>query len=389
VARTATPTAAATPAVETGGFDKFRAFAQLIEAALKERDAQFFIQRARVSELTCSGEQEVPLPCAGKPAGTILTGIPSRAWASDAWALLSPAEYAPWLERYFGAARGDLSDSYGSGSLTLYALAHSQEQGNEVFRAVATSMVDINPSGTPIGQTQREAHVFNFVFENGRWQFTGERVAVTSTTSPDWLSGQCGQCYDHWERWGGATPPSTPTPTSIPSARIAFVSERDGNPEIYVMNVDGSGLTRLTNNPAGDYAPAWSPDGSKIAFHSDRDDNLDIYVMNADGTSQSRLTNNPGNDEWPAWSPDGSKIAFSSERGGNEEVYLISADGTGETNLTNNPAQDSDPAWSPDLTALPARRSLASTITAVCGWPLCLAVTVVPTGGRWRAIFLR
>src|SRR3990170_6246104 len=54
------------------------------------------------------------------------------------------------------------------------------------------------------------------------------------------------------------------------------------NAEIYVMNADGTGQTNLTNDPATDYAPAWSPDGTKIAFYSDRDGNLDVYVMNAD-----------------------------------------------------------------------------------------------------------
>jgi hypothetical protein len=247
-----TPTAAATPTGDTGGFDGFRAFAQLIEAALRGSDTQFFVQRARVSELTCSGDEEGPLPCAGEPAGTIRTGIPSRAWGSDAWALLPPAEYAPWLQRYFAAARADLTDSYGSGSLTLYAVAHSQEQGREIFQAIPTSMIDINPSGTPIGQTQREAHVFSFVFQNSRWRFTGEIVAVMSGTSPDWLSGQCRQCYDRWERWGGATPPSTPSATPVASARIAFVSDRDRNCDIYAMNGNGTDVTRLTNNLAWD-----------------------------------------------------------------------------------------------------------------------------------------
>ena len=68
------------------------------------------------------------------------------------------------------------------------------------------------------------------------------------------------------------------------TGRIAFLSERNFNSDIYVMNADGSGLTRLTNDPAFDTDPAWSPDGSQIAFHSLRDGNLEIYVMNADGS---------------------------------------------------------------------------------------------------------
>jgi Tol biopolymer transport system component len=69
------------------------------------------------------------------------------------------------------------------------------------------------------------------------------------------------------------------------------------------MNADGTGQTRLTNNPADDYQPAWSRDGSKIAFASERDGNGQIYVMNADGTGQTRLTNNSAYDNKPDWSP--------------------------------------------------------------------------------------
>jgi Tol biopolymer transport system component len=130
---------------------------------------------------------------------------------------------------------------------------------------------------------------------------------------------------------------------------IAFTSSRDGNDEIYVMDPDGTGQTRLTDNPADDYAPAWSPDRSKIAFTSERDGNREIYVMNADGTGQTRLTNNPADDTYPDWSPDGSKMAFTSDREGNDEIYVMNADGTGQINLTNDPAdEDSQPTWSPD-----------------------------------------
>ncbi len=83
------------------------------------------------------------------------------------------------------------------------------------------------------------------------------------------------------------------------------------------------------------------------ALHSDRDGNFEIYVMNADGTAQTNLTNNPADDAFPAWSPDGTKIAFDTNRDGNFEIYVMNADGTNPTRLTDNPARDESPSWSP------------------------------------------
>jgi Tol biopolymer transport system component len=127
--------------------------------------------------------------------------------------------------------------------------------------------------------------------------------------------------------------------------KIVFVTNRDGNPEIYVMNPNGTNQTRLTNNPADDSQSSWSLDRSKIAFATNRDGNYEIYVMNADGTNPTRLTNHPATDYGPSWSPDGSKIAFTGTRDGNGEIYIMNANGSNPVNLTNNSADDFNPAW--------------------------------------------
>jgi Tol biopolymer transport system component len=134
-------------------------------------------------------------------------------------------------------------------------------------------------------------------------------------------------------------------------SRIAFAQgSGEFSTDIYVMNADGTGQTNLTNHPAYHSRPAWSPDGRRIAFSSSRDGLGEIYVMNADGTAPVNLTNSPeASDAWPTWSPDGSRIAFGSTgEDENPEIYVMNADGTGQTNLTNHPGSDHTPAWSPD-----------------------------------------
>ena len=132
--------------------------------------------------------------------------------------------------------------------------------------------------------------------------------------------------------------------------QIAFFSTRDDplNDEVYVMNADGSNVRRLTNDPADDANMTWSPDGTRIAWETNRAGDYDIWIMNADGTDPQPLTVDPADDDWPAWSPDGTRIAFDTFRDGDREIYVINVDGSGITNLTNDPGFDSSAAWSQD-----------------------------------------
>jgi len=132
--------------------------------------------------------------------------------------------------------------------------------------------------------------------------------------------------------------------------KIAFVSYRGGYKDIWVMNADGSDSTNLINDSDwdfGDEDPAWSPDGSKIAFVSKREGEIDrsIYVMNTDGSNITRLTTSTGDNAHPSWSPDGTRIAFASNRDGNYDIYIMNADGTNETRVTYDPANESGPSW--------------------------------------------
>ena len=136
--------------------------------------------------------------------------------------------------------------------------------------------------------------------------------------------------------------------TSTLQGKIVFQSGRNGNFDIYVMNSDGTGQTRLTHSEAHDFNAAWSPNGRQIAFTRTWDDeDFDIYVMDADGGNQRNLTQHPGINGSADWSPDGSQIVFTSDRANNFSNFVMNADGTNVRQLTEGPF-DVIPKWSPD-----------------------------------------
>jgi serine/threonine protein kinase/Tol biopolymer transport system component len=151
-------------------------------------------------------------------------------------------------------------------------------------------------------------------------------------------------------------PTDTPVPpTEEPSARfgrLAFTSNRHGNPEIYVITLADGNPSRLTDNGANDWLPDWSPDGTRIAFTSNRrEGNYDLWAMEANGVGQTSMVTTGAWDDYARWAPDGRRLALSSTAitGGvdNSEIFVRRADGS-LAQRTSSTAEDQWPDWSPD-----------------------------------------
>lgn len=220
-----------------------------------------------------------------------------------------------------------------TGSRELYVM---NDDGSSQERLTSDSgskyVPAISPDGTRIAYSRdSHVHVINADGSGDKALTTGTEGVSNGHTVPSW---------------------------SPDGSKLVFLSDRDGNLEIYTMNADGSNQMNISRNDSTDYMStfSWSPDGSKILFSSDRGsgNDFEVYIANTDGTGIIQLTDNAFFDSFASWSPDGSKIAFTSNRDSNIsdangfEIYIMNADGTGVTRLTSNSSYDFGPVWSPD-----------------------------------------
>jgi len=178
------------------------------------------------------------------------------------------------------------------------------------------------------------------------------------------------------------TSPSDPA-FSPDGARLAFVSQRDGNPEIYIMNADGTGATRITNDPQADGRPSFTPDGQALVFQSSRTaGKQQIWMVNVDGSSLTQLTRDSVNSS-PAASPDGQTIAYVSTRNKDSDIWLMGRDGSNQRQFTRSPQQrESEPRFLRDgtLAYLVERREGNRTVQQVMRADLATGATTALTG---------
>ncbi len=144
-----------------------------------------------------------------------------------------------------------------------------------------------------------------------------------------------------------SAPGAAETPNSYTDwTRLAFISYRDANWDVYTARADGSQPTRVTNHTATELEPRLNRGGTRIAFASNRTGAYEIYVANADGSDVRQLTSGSGHKRQPDWSPDGRRLVFAQEHGDNWDIRIINADGTGAQWVASHPDDDLYPSWS-------------------------------------------
>ena len=257
----------------------------------------------------------------------------SPSWSPDSSRIAFAFDGDIYVMNADGSGRTNLTDSLDADTQPIW----SPDGERIVFLSQRQGLANIR-SVRPDGTGQANLTNFPASYLDLAWSRDGTKIAFA--TDRDRRSSGLGQALETRSQEGGP-----PKPAELGS-------------ELYVMNADGTGQTRLTFNQAFDGNPTWSQDGTKVAFQSNRDGDHEIYVINVDGTGLTQLTDNTRADVVPAWSPDGRHIAFASNRPQTEfrsefdrerGIYFMNPDGTEQLNLTDTIGiAFTSPSWSPD-----------------------------------------
>jgi Tol biopolymer transport system component len=129
---------------------------------------------------------------------------------------------------------------------------------------------------------------------------------------------------------------------------LAFNSDRAGDMNLWLLDLEEGRVRQLTRGAGGDYQARWSPDGRRLAFFSSRAGNADIWEVDVLTGALRQLTSDPGVDVNPFYSHDGTRIAFQSDRGGGKDVWVMDSNGVGQRQLTHTGASDHYMAWTAD-----------------------------------------
>ena len=199
-------------------------------------------------------------------------------------------------------------------------------------------------------RSRRERAIGSHTVRAYDWSPDGRSLVYEARDGMLWIAAATGQARPRRVGKGHG-------PDWSPNGRWIAYFGLAGRGDIFKLAVGGTRPVRLTPHRGADHSPQWSPTGAAIAFVSERDGNTELYVVSADGARTRRLTRDPAPDEAFQWSPDGVRLAYVSYRDGaeptsigigNAEIRIVDVRNGRIAQLSNDPAWDGDPAWSPD-----------------------------------------